>query len=326
MAETVGLPYLDALTGKSVRVFKGGPDSREGRLIGVLSDYIVLQTGKDEQTQLVYYARDHLKIVVANSKKSQVDLLAEEEETVYPTSFLGVLSTLQTSCIQVNGGGPGSKVGRVVDVKDEFLVLSTEKDGLVLYPISHIKSVTVIEQSDEQLLPEFVYNGTDTLNGLLTRIVHNWVSVFAGGPERVEGILMEVADTYLIVVHNQELFYVPTDHVQFVALTVRVEEEAEEETDENSEDGGSSDGGASNANSANGNSANGSRKDESSSLEESSSSYESSSSSSSYESSSSSSSSSSSDERLGRRRSPRANAFKQIWIENLMKASNQNIR
>ena len=381
MEETVGLPYLEALTGKFVRAFKGGPDSREGKLLTVQSDYIVIQT---EQNQLVYFAIEHLKIVVGNAKKTQLDLSSiNEEETVYPANFLGVLESLQSSSIQVNGGGPASKVGRVVDVKEEFLVISTEKDGLVLYPISHIKSVTVLELADNELLPQFG-DGTETINGLLSRLVHNWVSISAGGPNKVEGILMEVTDSHLIVVHHEELFYVTKDHIQFVVITVQVNENCEEEAEgENSANGGSSAGGSSKGSSSSGSSdesssssdesssssdESSSSSDESSSSsdESSSSSDESSSSSdkrkgssyrrrgSSYESSSSSvessssldesssvessssfiessssyesSSSSSSNGGLGRLRGPRENTFKQIWIENLIKATNQNPR
>ncbi|MGY3313470.1 spore coat protein B [Peribacillus simplex] len=380
MEETVGLPYLEALTGKFVRAFKGGPDSREGKLLTVQSDYIVIQT---EQNQLVYFAIEHLKIVVGNAKKTQLDLSSiNEEETVYPANFLGVLESLQTSCIQVNGGGPASKVGRVVDVKEEFLVLSSEKDGLVLYPISHIKSVTVLELADNELLPQFG-DGTETINGLLSRLVHNWVSISAGGPNKVEGILMEVTDSHLIVVHHEELFYVTTDHVQFVVITVQVNENCEEEAEgENSANGGSSAGGSSAGGSSKGSSSSGSSDESSSSSNESSSSSDESSSSSdesssssdesssssdesssssdkrkgssyrrkgsSYESSSSSvessssldesssvessssfiesSSSSSSNGGLGRLRGPRVNTFKQIWIENLIKATSQNPR
>ncbi|MGG3497049.1 hypothetical protein ABES08_14970 [Peribacillus simplex] len=348
MEETVGLPYLEALTGKFVRAFKGGPDSREGKLLTVQSDYIVIQT---EQNQLVYFAIEHLKIVVVNAKKSQLDLCSiNEEETVYPANFLGMLESLQTSCIQVNGGGPASKVGRVVDVKEEFLILSSENDGLVLYPISHIKSVTVLELADNELLPQFG-DGTETINGLLSRLVHNWVSVSAGGPNKVEGILMEVTDSHLIVVHHEELFYVTTDHVQFVVITVQVNENREAEAEgENSANGGSSAGGSSKGSSSSGSSGSSgssykgkgssdesssssdesssssvessSSLDESSSVESSSSFIESSSSSSSYESSSSSSSNGS----LGRLRGPRVNTFKQMWIENLIKATSQNPR
>ncbi|MFE4130397.1 hypothetical protein [Peribacillus sp. YIM B13482] len=342
MEETVGLPYLEALTGKFVRAFKGGPDSREGKLLTVQSDYIVIQT---EQNQLVYFAIEHLKIVVGNAKKSQLDLCSiNEEETVYPANFLGMLESLQTSIIQVNGGGPASKVGQVVDVKEEFLVLSSENDGLVLYPISHIKSVTVLELADNELLPQFG-DGTETINGLLSQLVHNWVSVSAGGPNKVEGILMEVTDSHLIVVHHEELFYVTTDHVQFVVITVQVNENCEAEAEgENSANGGSSAGGSSKGSSSSGSSdesssssdesssssdESSSSSDESSSSSDESSSSSDESSSSSVESSSSfieSSSSSSSNGGLGRLRGPRVNTFKQIWIENLIKATSQNPR
>ena len=336
MAETVSLPYLEALKGKFVRVYKGGPESREGRLVEVRSDYIVLHT---EENQLVYYAIEHLKIVVENAKKALDLCPINNGEIVYPGTFLGALETLRDSCIQVNGGGPTSKVGRVVDVKEEFLVLSTEKEGLVLFPISHIKSVTVVEFACREIPSQDLYDGIDSLNGILSRLIHNWVSVSAGGPERVEGILIEVAEAYIVVVHNEELFYVTTEHIQFIALSVRIVETCCESSSSSScESSSSSSSCESSSSSSSYESSSSSSSCESSSssssCESSSSSivFESSSSSSSDESSSSSSSeesssSSSSNESSGRgQRRVRSNAFKQIWLENLIKAANQNTK
>ncbi|MFJ7755045.1 hypothetical protein ACQKGI_06675 [Peribacillus muralis] len=344
MAETVSLPYLEALKGKFVRVYKGGPESREGRLVEVRSDYIVLQT---EENHLVYYAIEHLKIVVENAKRALNLCPINDKGFVYPETFIGALEALQDSCIQVNGGGPTSKVGRVIDVKEEFLVLSTEREGLVLFPISHIKSVIVVEFACRELPPQDLYEGIDSLNGILSRLIHNWVSVSAGGPERVEGILIEVAEEYIVVVHNEELFYVTTEHIQFVALSVRIEETCCESSSSSSscessssssscESSSSSSSCESSSSSSSCESSSSSSSCESSSSSSScessssSSSCESSSSSSSCESSSSSSScesssSSSSNESSGRgQRRVRSNQFKQLWLENLIKASSQN--
>ncbi|WP_285765449.1 hypothetical protein [Peribacillus sp. SI8-4] len=324
MAETVSLPYLEALKGKFVRVYKGGPESREGRLIEVRSDYIVLQT---EENQIVYYPIEHLKIVVENARKVLDLCPINDKEIVYPGTFLGALEALQDSCIQVNGGGPASKIGRVIDVKDEFLVLSTEKEGLVLFSISHIKSVTVVEFACRELPPQDIYDGIDTLNGILSRLIHNWVSVSAGGPERVEGILIEVAETYIVVVHNEELFYVTTEHIQFLVLSVWIEDNCCESSSSSScESSSSSSSCESSSSSSSCESSSSSSSCESSS---SSSSCESSSSSSSCESSAivESSSSSSSEESSGRGQGrPRTNTFKQLWLENLIKAASQNTK
>ncbi|MFE4238691.1 hypothetical protein, partial [Peribacillus butanolivorans] len=228
MAENVSLPYLEALKGKFVKVFKGGPDSREGKLLEVKDDYIVLQT---EDNQLVYYANQYLKMVIGQAKKSGVDVLPVDEARVFPNTYLGLLETLVASSIKVNGGGPESKIGRVLDAKEEFLVLSTEKDGLVVFPFSNVKNVTILESQSNDDLSEVTFSGAITLNDVLSLLIHNWVSINTGGPEKVGGVLVEVADEHVIVVKNEEIFYVTTEQIKVLSLA--------KDEDENSSNNGS---------------------------------------------------------------------------------------
>ncbi|MFJ7828918.1 DUF2642 domain-containing protein [Peribacillus sp. NPDC046944] len=216
MAEIISLPYLQALQGKFVRVFKGGPDSREGRLIEVNDEYIVLLT---EEKQLVYYTIAQLKIVVVNAKKSQEDVLPPfDDGYAFPPTFVGLLETLDNRFVQVNGGGPASKIGQIVEVTTEYIVLSTKKDGLVLFPIALIKSVAIVEVSFRSTWPEFPDVPNDTLNGALTQLIYSWISVHAGGPEKVEGVLIQVEEDYIVVVNKDEIFYITTDQIQSIGL------------------------------------------------------------------------------------------------------------
>ncbi|MFD6443375.1 hypothetical protein ACFWDG_27310, partial [Peribacillus sp. NPDC060186] len=274
MAETVSLPYLEALKGKFVKVFKGGPDSREGRLLEVKDDYIVLQT---EDNQFVYYASQYLKIVIGKAKKSDVGVFPVDEVRVFPNTFLEVLETLVASTIKVNGGGPESNIGRVLDAKEEFLVLSTKKDGLVVFPYSNVKNVTILESQSNDDLSEVTFSGAVTLNDVLALLIHNWVSINTGGPEKVGGVLVEVADEHVIVVQNEEIFYVTTEQIKVMSLAKQTDEDENSSNKDSSENSNSNKGSLENSYSYKGSSEN---SNESSSYE--SSSYESSS----YESSS----------------------------------------
>ncbi|MGE7601101.1 hypothetical protein ACQKL5_01235 [Peribacillus sp. NPDC097675] len=293
MAEIISLPYLEALQGKFVRVFKGGPDSREGRLIEVNAEYIVLLT---EDRQLVYYTIAQLKIVVVNAKKSREDLLPPfDDGYAFAPTFLGLLETLDTRYVQVNGGGPASKIGRIIEVTAEFIVLSTKKDGLVLFPIALIKSVAIVETSFHSRWPEFPIVDIPTLNGALTQLVYFWISVHAGGPEKVEGVLIQVTEEYIVVVNKDEIFYLTTGQIQSIGLFFPRENDGGGNGNESSSDESSSSSHESSSSSESSSSESSSSSFESSSSCESSSSESSSceSSSSSFESSSSCESSSS---------------------------------
>ena len=343
MAEIINLPYLDALKSKFVKVFKGGPESREGRLLEANGEYIVIQT---EENQLVYYTAAHLKVIVGNAKKSQQDYPPILDDShVYPATFFSVLDSLRSSFVQVNGGGPASKIGRIIDVRPEYLVLSTEKDGLVLFPLAHIKSVALVEDAFHAVWPEFPTVAFDTLNGILSQMTYFWGSVSAGGPEKIDGVMMEVAENHIVVVNNDEIIYIPTSQIQFIVLFSPRQNEA------GNNEAGKNDGknstkkskeGSSKKKSSSESSSSESSSPESSSSESSSSessSCESSSSESSscecrsHESSSSESSSHESSDGCKKRRRrhrkdqsrPRVNTFKKLWLENLIKASKTSL-
>ena len=54
-----------SLVGKTIKVDRGGPESRIGKLMAVLDDHLVLLTKDDG---VIYYNTHHVKSVTENSK------------------------------------------------------------------------------------------------------------------------------------------------------------------------------------------------------------------------------------------------------------------
>lgn len=237
MADTINLTYLNDLVGRVVKINKAGPDLRTGKLLEVNDDYLTLQTKEQE---VVYYLLNHVKAVVEDTK-GNVNPTDYPELTIYggeTKTVMDLLDQLLLGSVQINGGGPASRFGKLLAVNDEFLTLETKKEGLVLYQIDHIKSVTELEQKVEnesvyELEPAFAE--AVTLPQILAVLKRQWVTV-NNGPDKVEGVLSEFDDETLVIVHDKEVYYVSTFHLQSIVVPIQGrEEEVSEDKDSDSE-------------------------------------------------------------------------------------------
>lgn len=233
MADTINLTYLNDLVGRVVKINKAGPDLRTGKLLEVNDDYLTLQTKEQE---VVYYLLNHVKAVVEDTK-GNVSPTDYPELTIYggeTKTVMDLLDQLLLGSVQINGGGPASRFGKLLAVNDEFLTLETKKEGLVLYQLDHIKSVTEMEQKEEnesvyELEPAFAE--AVTLPQILAVLKRQWVTV-NNGPDKVEGVLSEFDDETLVIVHDKEVYYVSTFHLQSIVVPIqgREEEVSEDES------------------------------------------------------------------------------------------------
>lgn len=233
MADTINLTYLNDLVGRVVKINKAGPDLRTGKLLEVNDDYLTLQTKEQE---VVYYLLNHVKAVVEDTK-GNVSPTDYPELTIYggeTKTVMDLLDQLLLGAVQINGGGPASRFGKLLAVNDEFLTLETKKEGLVLYQLDHIKSVTEMEQKEEnesvyELEPAFAE--AVTLPQILAVLKRQWVTV-NNGPDKVEGVLSEFDDETLVIVHDKEVYYVSTFHLQSIVVPIqgREEEVSEDES------------------------------------------------------------------------------------------------
>ena len=73
---------LELLVGRSIRVDRGGPESRMGKLLAVKDDHIVIF---NEDDGMLYYRIDHIKSLSADTRDySDVVENAQSEPTYIP--------------------------------------------------------------------------------------------------------------------------------------------------------------------------------------------------------------------------------------------------
>lgn len=138
------------------------------------------------------------------------------------------LLTLLQKVIKVERGGPESRVGKLLAVEDDYIVLLTKEDGVVYYKTEHIKSIT--EDSKNPLVLEmevpnnFKFVTGPNFNGILKKLRFAWVKINRGGPESLEGVLDEVQeeDGIVTVILKEEVIRVALFHIRNVSYGLKL--------------------------------------------------------------------------------------------------------
>lgn len=148
-----------------------------------------------------------------------------------------MMKSLVGKIIKVDRGGPESRIGKLMDVYDDHLIILTEDDGVVYYCTHHIKSVT--ENAKDQLafnieVPEgFDYKKAENFQGMLHSLMYQWVKINRGGPEKLEGVLGEVNNDYVSLINKEEIVRLSVYHIRNISYGLKIEKLEEEETSEN---------------------------------------------------------------------------------------------
>ena len=135
--------------GKTVRVDRGGPESRVGKVLAVESDYFALFTKDDG---VVYYKLQHIKSITVDSKATLNQESVEEEDNVtyyQGEDFQSVISNFKHSWVKVNRGGPESLEGILNDIEDEYVTIYSKQE-LIQLSMFHIRNISFGPKSEEK--------------------------------------------------------------------------------------------------------------------------------------------------------------------------------
>jgi spore coat protein B len=215
MAQSFDSATLAALVGKVLRIYKGGPESRVGKLIGVKTDYLLVDT---EEDGLIYYTIDHIKSLVedlngaAKIPDKPADFYAR---FLAPLNLNEVLTGQKYELIRVDRGGPESRVGRLVAIGTDFFAILTKEDGLVYYQLSHVKSISEETNNNDNSITEIpALANVLTLADAFGNLHNFWIKINRDGPESVEGVLSDNTTDHIVLVKNKEIFRISTFHIR----------------------------------------------------------------------------------------------------------------
>ena len=213
--------YFDFLIGKMVTIFKGGPESRSGKLLDVQCDYLTLYT---PNKAVIYYQFEHVKSISEDIRSNSTQHLPSDKEKVDYISeknFNALLSKLENEVIQINQGGPERRHGILLAVRCDFLILLTEDDGVVYVKLHHIKSVSKTgrpeDKKDGKKTSKYpVFSKASNFSAVFKEMEHKWVTINRGGPEAMEGVLVEKSGGFYTLISDHAVLRIHPFHIRSV--------------------------------------------------------------------------------------------------------------
>ncbi|MFC4777001.1 hypothetical protein ACFO9Q_09415 [Paenibacillus sp. GCM10023252] len=135
--------YLNRLVGKNVKINRGGPESLQGKLLAVESDYLVLSTKEG----IVYITTSHVKSITEldNNKSGGFT-----PDYIVASNFKGVLRALNQKFVQINWGGPEKVEGFLAEVGNDAVLLVVGGKEVAQIQIMHIKTIKVAGKGDNK--------------------------------------------------------------------------------------------------------------------------------------------------------------------------------
>ena len=127
--------------GKTIRVDRGGPESRIGKLLAVFEDFFVLLTEKDG---VVYYKTNHVRSITESSKDAMKLGLKIPEKLDFKTAenFHKLLESIRFQWVKINrDGGPESLEGVLSDSNKHYASLIVNEE-VVRFSLKHIRNIS----------------------------------------------------------------------------------------------------------------------------------------------------------------------------------------
>ncbi|WP_068985173.1 MULTISPECIES: hypothetical protein [Lysinibacillus] len=132
---------LLTLMNKVIRVDRGGPESRIGKLMAAEDDHFVLLTEKDG---IVYYRTQHIKSISLNSRDG-MEFSAEDPAAgsyLLAPDFKAVVSSLRHHWVKVNRGGPEMLEGIMDEVSDDYITIFS-KEEVIRLAMYHVRNISL---------------------------------------------------------------------------------------------------------------------------------------------------------------------------------------
>lgn len=136
-----------------------------------------------------------------------------------------MFNNLLGKVVKIDRGGPESRVGQLVAVKDDYYTLLTAEDGLVFYQPHHTKSITQTKYKEmafeSDFLNRFRFMPPRNFQSALDSFQNFNVKINRGGPESVEGVLIDVNCDYVTVMTKDDFVRMALFHIRNISLSVR---------------------------------------------------------------------------------------------------------
>lgn len=131
---------IHSLVDRVIKVDRGGPESRIGKLLAAEEDYITLLNADEG---IIYYNTQHIKSLTYNAKDQvQLDVeIPEDFAYIQAKDFKSVLGKLTLRWVKINRGGPETLEGIMDIVTDDFVTIVANEE-IIRVSLFHIRNIS----------------------------------------------------------------------------------------------------------------------------------------------------------------------------------------
>ncbi|MBT2736034.1 hypothetical protein [Bacillus sp. ISL-7] len=131
---------MEQFVGKTIKVDRGGPESRSGKLLAVFEDFFAILT---EHDGVVFYKTNHVRSITESAKDDMKFGLKVPDKLDFKKAenFVKLLGKIRFQWVKINRGGPESFEGVLSDVNKHFASLIV-KEEVVRVSMKHIRNIS----------------------------------------------------------------------------------------------------------------------------------------------------------------------------------------
>lgn len=136
----MNMEMIQSLVDKVIKVDRGGPESRIGKVLAADEDYFTLL---NDDEGIIYYNMQHIKSLTYNAR-NQVELnveIPEDFEFITAADFKGILEKLTLRWVKINRGGPETLEGIMDIVTDDFVTIVANEE-IIRVSLFHIRNIS----------------------------------------------------------------------------------------------------------------------------------------------------------------------------------------
>lgn len=155
--------------------------------------------------------------------------------------------------VRLERGGPDKLVGKLVAIMPDAIALETQNEGVVYVHSRHIKTISesvipelqmstaapvdaaypVLEEEEQPPLLE-----AENFQDLLTKLKHRLVRINHGGPNALQGVLIEIRPDAVTILHEmKDYVHYPIYHIRSVTWILNTNKNKEQDKSENQSEG-----------------------------------------------------------------------------------------
>ncbi|WP_180994273.1 hypothetical protein [Bacillus sp. Marseille-P3661] len=221
---------LSNLVGQLIRINRGGPESRKGALLYVTEDYLALETHKDE---VIYYSIEHIKSVsIKLEELGKVNIKDKKGKDKGKDK--------DKDKDKDKGKGEEGKAESKEESKEESQEEGKEESKEEGNNKGKEKGENKEKEKKHRHSNKSNFIQVDDLDELFDEMLYSFVTINRGGPEKVEGVLVNTDGSLLTLVIHHDVFRISKYHIKSISQKIKNDSNNEEQENKQQNSGVSS--------------------------------------------------------------------------------------